>query len=182
MDRQADHILFEKIREGDEKAFEALFSAYYFILCLYATRLTKDATAAEEIVQELFVTLWERRTKINIESSVKNYLYRSVKNRCLNYLKHLKIEEIHNQKIQKEKKSNIDEDFEYHGELLQKIEESIASLPEKRREIFRLSRQEGLKYREISEKLNISMKTVETQIGLAIKMLREKLRDFLPFF
>jgi RNA polymerase sigma-70 factor, ECF subfamily len=183
MNRQEEHILFKKIRAGDEKAFEALFRHYYPHLCLYATRILKNPSVAEEIVQELFVRLWEKRKETEIETSVKNYLFRAAKNNCLNHIKHNQIKNEYSQKVLAESNpEDTSEDIETQSELFQKIEESIAALPEKRQEIFRLSRQEGLKYREIAEKMNISIKTVETQMGLAIKTLREKLRDFLIIF
>ncbi|MFW6370778.1 MAG: RNA polymerase sigma-70 factor [Bacteroidota bacterium] len=181
MNRQADQEQFQRIQKGDRKAFEAVFRAYYPFLCLYATQLLKDSSAAEEIVQELFVNLWEKKENIHVDTSLKNYLYRSVKNRCLNYVRHSKIKEEYFRIAQAEQ-INPEEDFESQAELMQKIESSIASLPEKRREMFILSREEGLKYREIATRLNVSIKTVETQMGLAIKSLREMLRDFLPLF
>ncbi|MBW6535581.1 MAG: RNA polymerase sigma-70 factor [Mariniphaga sp.] len=183
MNRQKDHILFDKIKSGDEKAFEVLFRRYYPHLCLYATQILKNPSAAEEIVQELFVHIWERRTETEIETSLKNYLFRAVKNHCLNYIKHNQIKREYSQKILAENEHfSTEYDFESQTELFRKIEESISALPEKRQEIFRLSRQKGLKYREIAERMNISIKTVETQMGLAIKTLREKLRDFLVIF
>jgi RNA polymerase sigma-70 factor (ECF subfamily) len=183
MNRPEEHILFEKIKKGDEKAFEKLFRHYYPHLCLYATQILKNASAAEEIVQELFVRLWEKRKETEVETSLKNYLLRAVKNQCLNYIKHSQIKNEYSRKILAENEPvSTEYDFESQTELFRKIEESISELPEKRQEIFRLSRQEGLKYREIATKLNISPKTVETQMGLAIKTLREKLRDFLVIF
>jgi RNA polymerase sigma-70 factor (family 1) len=183
MDRQEEHILFEKIRAGNEKAFEALFRHYYPQLCFYATQILKNPSAAEEIVQELFVRLWEKRKETEIEISLKNYLFRAAKNHCLNFIKHNQIRNEYSQKVLAESEPySAENEFESQTELFRKIEESISALPEKRQEIFRLSRQEGLKYREIAEKMNISIKTVETQMGLAIKILREKLRDFLVVF
>lgn len=183
MNRQEEQILFEKTKMGDEKAFETIFRLYYPHLCLYASRVLKNTAAAEEIVQELFVLLWERREETEIETSVKNYLFKAVKNHCLNYIKHNQIKNEYSRKILAETNTfSPDDEIETQTELFQKIEESISELPEKRQEIFRLSRQEGLKYREIAEKMNISVKTVETQMGLAIKTLREKLRDFLIIF
>lgn len=181
MNRKTDHESFQRIKNGDRKAFEAIFRAYYPFLCNYATQLLKDPAAAEEIVQELFVNLWEKREGVNIDSSVSSYLYRAVKNRCLNSMRHSKIKDDYIHIVQSEH-DNLVEENDSQAELFEKIEESIASLPEKRREIFRLSRQEGLKYREIATRLNISVKTVETQMGLAIKTLREMLKDFLPLF
>lgn len=183
MNRQEEQILFEKTKMGDEKAFETIFRHYYPHLCLYASRVLKNTAAAEEIVQELFVLLWERREETEIETSVKNYLFKAVKNHCLNYIKHNQIKNEYSRKILAETNTfSPDDEIETQTELFQKIEESISELPEKRQEIFRLSRQEGLKYREIAEKMNISVKTVETQMGMAIKTLREKLRDFLIIF
>lgn len=183
MTRQEEQTLFEKIKMGDEKAFETLFRHFYPHLCLYATQILKNAPAAEEIVQELLVRLWEKRKETTIETSVKHYLFRAVKNHCLNYFKHNQIKNEYAQKMLAESNTfSPDDETEFQTELYQKLEESIAELPEKRQEIFRLSRQEGLKYREIAEKMNISIKTVETQMGLAMKTLREKLRDFLVIF
>ena len=182
MNRETEHILFEQITKGDEKAFEALFLDYYPFLCLYCTRLLKDASAAEEIVQELFVKLWEKRSQTIIDISVKNYLFRAAKNHCLNYIKHNHIKNEYSRKMLEASETSNPETEEPDTDLIKVIAESIASLPDKRREIFRLNREEGLKYREIAEKLNISIKTVETQMGLALKTLREKLRDFLIIF
>lgn len=182
MNRETDHILFERIKEGDEKAFEGLFRAYYPFLCSYATRILKDATAAEEIVQELFVKLWEKRSATHIGTSVKNYLFSSVKNLCLNHIRHAGVRDEYVKKIQQEQQYFSDEDAESESVLFEMLEAEIESMPEKRREIFRMSRRDGLKYREIAEKLNISVKTVEAQMGLAFKYLREKLQAYLTLF
>lgn len=182
MNRESDHILIDRIKTGDEKAFEALFRAYYPILCSYATRIVNDAAVAEEIAQEVFVKMWERKESLLIDASVKNYLFRSVKNSCLNHLRHIKTEEEYIKHIQSDQHDYPEQDYESKKELLAKIESGIAAMPEKRREIFKLSRQDGLKYREIAEKLNISVKTVEAQMGLALKHLREKLIEYLPLF
>ncbi len=182
MNFSEEKVLLDKIKAGDNKAFETLFHNYYGSLCLYASKILNNDSAAEEIVQEIFVKFWEQKKQIKIETSLKNYLFRSVKNQCFNYIKHNVIKE----RYQKSKEEQLQSDahFEDHFievDLIKKIEESIDSLPEKRREIFRLSREEGLKYREIAEKLNISIKTVEAQMGLAIKNLREKLKDYKSF-
>ena len=178
-----DTVLFERIKKGEVKAFEVLFRQYYAYLCLFASKIIKDEVSAEEIVQTFFVNLWEKKEKINIESSLKNYIFRSVKNLCLNHIKHNSIKAQHAENMLAE--ANLDssvEDSYVEIDLASKIEESIQSLPEKRRIIFRLSREEGLKYREIAKKLNISIKTVETQMSLAIKTLRGKLKKYNSFF
>ncbi|MBT3384660.1 MAG: RNA polymerase sigma-70 factor [Prolixibacteraceae bacterium] len=183
MNLEEEKVLFEKIRNDNKIAFEKLFHKYYGHLCLFASRILQDDIAAEEIVQDFFVKLWEKRKQIFIETSVKSYLYNSIKNLCYNFIKHNKIKFNHAQSVLSDAENNkaLENNFAEIN-LLEKIEDSIQSLPEKRREIFRMSREEGLKYREIANKLNISIKTVETQMGLAIKTLREKLKNYNPFF
>ena len=183
MDRCEEIELFERIKNSDEKAFENLFHKYYGYLCLYATKIINDDSAAEEIVQDFFVKIWEKRGQFNIETSIKSYLFRSIKNLCINYIQHNKTKLRYAQKVISEIENNFSDDSSFPEiELSRKIEESINSLPEKRKEIFRLSRQEGLKYQEIANKLNISIKTVETQMSLAIKTLRNKLKIYSSFF
>jgi RNA polymerase sigma-70 factor (ECF subfamily) len=183
MNKTEESDLIEKIKKGDEKAFETLFHSYYGFLCLYATKILKNDSAAEEIVQDFFVKFWEKREHISIETSIKNYLFRSIKNHSINYIKHNKTKLRYTQKVISESEDNYSDDNNFpETELIDKIEESISSLPEKRKEIFRLSRQDGLKYHEIAKKLNISIKTVETQMSLAIKTLRDKLKNYSSFF
>ena len=183
MNQSEEKVLFERIKKSDVKAFENLFHKYYRHLCLYAAKIVNDDMAAEEIVQDFFVKFWEKREQLVIEISLHNYIFRSVKNLCLNYLQHNKIKLRHTQKVLSDADSGVLEENFYHEiDLFEKIEESIDSLPEKRKEIFRLSRHDGLKYHEIAQKLNISVKTVETQMSLAIKTLREKLKNYSSFF
>ncbi len=182
MNVSEEKTLFEAIKRNDEKAFEKLFHQYYGHLCLYASHMLLDEVSAEEIVQDFFVKLWEKRKHLTIETSVKSYLYRSVRNLCLNLIQHNKTKLQHAKSVISDAAQNPDhEDQFYEIDLAQKIQESILSLPEKRQKIFRLSREDGLKYREIAEKLNLSIKTVETQMGLAIKTLREKLKNYNTF-
>lgn len=179
MNQPEEQQLFEKLKTGDKQAFEKLFRMYYAPLCLYASRLLEDDDFAEETVQSFFVKFWEKREQIQIETSLKNYFFRSVKNLCLNRIKHEKIKQQHVKSVLAETDVTDFGDYFPEVDLKKDIEESIASLPEKRREIFRLSREEGLKYREIAEKLNISIKTVEAQMSLAIKHLKDKLKDYI---
>ncbi len=183
MNQPEESLLFIQVKQGNIKAFEALFHRYYGFLCQFAEKYTRDSDASEEIVQDFFVSLWEKKDEIKIDTSVKNYFFRAVKNRCLNYLQHQKTKSKYTQKVLlEEEKKHSDDDVFVEIELSKKIEESINSLPEKRREIFKLSRQEGLKYTEIAKKLNISIKTVETHMSLAIKSLREKLKKYYTVF
>ncbi|WP_340111803.1 RNA polymerase sigma-70 factor [Maribellus mangrovi] len=181
MNQLSEKELFNQFKNGDNNAFEQLFRYYYEPLCIYASRILQDNVTAEEVVQDFFVKFWERRNSLVVESSLKNYLFRSVKNRCLNRIEHEKIKMQHAKYVIAEAETHDYNDQFLEVDLKKDIEESIASLPEKRREIFRLSREEGLKYREIAEKLNLSIKTVEAQMGLAIKTLRDKLKKYNSF-
>ena len=174
-----DNELFLKLKDGDEQAFKVLFQKYYSSLCLFARQFFSDREMAEETVQDMFVKIWEKRELLNIESSVKHYLFRSVRNHCLNQIQHEKIKQQYASKVIESAHQEIDQDQYYlEVDLLQRIEKSIDSLPPKRQEIFRLSREQGLKYKEIADTLNISVKTVEAQMGLALKYLRDELKDY----
>lgn len=181
MNQFEEQNLFSSLKAGEERAFEKLFRNYYAPLCYYASKILQDDGAAEEIVQDFFVRLWEKRDEIEIETSLKNYFFRSVKNLCLNQIKHERVKFQHAKSVISEAESTEYNDHFQEVNLQKDIEESIAALPEKRREIFRLSREEGLKYREIADKLNISIKTVEAHMGLAIKSLRDKLKKYNSF-
>jgi RNA polymerase sigma-70 factor (ECF subfamily) len=182
MGRQEDQMLIQQLKKGNERAFEALFHHYYPYLCQYATQILKNDEAAEEVVQELFVRLWEKRDETTIQGNVKNYLFRAARNNSLNYLKHKAIRDAYVASAKPVSHIEPEDDAAENDELFEALNACIEALPEKRREIFRLSRQKGMKYHEIARELNISVKTVETQIGLAIKTLRKKLQNRLSLF
>jgi len=175
---EKDQQYFSAIKKGDKESFELLFKTYYKSLCFYALKFLDDYDNAEEVVQDVFINVWEKRNRILAPSSVRNYLFGAVRNRSLNMLKHKKVVDQHkmdNLKIQLEQ---ADDDFLHEVDLMNKINAQIDALPPRRREIFILSREYGLKYREIADKLNISVKTVETQMGGALKTLRENLKEY----
>jgi RNA polymerase sigma-70 factor (ECF subfamily) len=179
MDLNDDKELYLKLKDGDERAFKALFQKYYSAMCHFARQFLNDSEMAEETVQELFVRIWEKRSTLNIETSVKHYFFRSVRNQCLNQIQHQKIRQQYANVVKESSYQKIDPEQCYiEVNLMERIEKSIQSLPAKRQEIFRLSREQGLKYKEIAEELNISIKTVEAQMGLALKYLREDLKEF----
>lgn len=161
--------------------FETIFRMYYSNLCAYANKFVYDVDTSEEIVQEVFFQLWKQREEIGISTSLKSYLYRSVRNRSLNFIKHNRIKDEYENYSKQSKNNEVasPEDEIYASELEQKIVETIDQLPPERKKIFIMSRYDGLKYKEIAEKLNISIKTVENQMGKAIKYLRENLVDYL---
>jgi|WetSurMetagenome_2_1015567.scaffolds.fasta_scaffold129863_1 RNA polymerase sigma-70 factor, ECF subfamily len=173
--------LFEKIKSGDEHSFEILFLKYYKPLCTYAFQFVNEIEEAEEVAQDFFVKLWEKRSVIEIDSSLNNYMFRSIKNHCLNLLLHNNIKNRYSEKIKETANSSVDSSqFFLEPGLAEKIERAINLLPKKRKEVFRLSREEGLKYKEIADRLSISVKTVEAQMGLALKFLRDQLSEFDP--
>jgi len=164
-----------------EANFEELFKIYFKALHAYAFTFVKDELAAEEIVQNLFLKLWEKRCDLEIHSSIKAFLYRSVYHESLNYLKHQKVKlnyQQHQLYVMKNESEVIPTDNA--KELERQIEKALNRLPEGCRTVFQLSRFEELKYREIADRLNISIKTVENQMGKALKRLRVELIDFLP--
>lgn len=159
-----------------------LFRTYYQPLCKYAYSFLQDKENAEEIVQSTFLLVWEKRETLEIRTSVKPYLYAMVRNACLNVLKHEKIKQKHaGEEIALAERSH---DSVNHvvasNELEQRIKVAVEELPEQCRLVFKLSRFEELKYSEIAEQLNISVKTVENHMGKALRIMREQLRDYLP--
>ncbi len=179
---QVEQDILEGIAESDEMAFEGLFKSHFAELCLYATRFVGDIESAEEIVQDIFFNLWNNRNKLNINTSIKAYLYAAVRNTCLNLIKHKKVESKYREYFSRQLQQDElqEEDWMQGDELHDKITETIEKLPPERKKVFVMSRFENLKYREIAEELNISIKTVENQMGKALQFLREELKDYLP--
>jgi RNA polymerase sigma-70 factor (ECF subfamily) len=177
-----DQQVFSAIQKGDVSTFEMLFKTHYPALCRYATAYLNDPDDAEEVVQSTFIGFWEKRRNIHIDSSLKAYLYKSVRNASLNELKRQKVRLLHANSIiaEGEKFNQPSDHLTIKTELEAKIQEAIQSLPEQCRLIFKMSRYEELKYQEIADQLHISIKTVENQMGKALKLMRIKLKDYLP--
>jgi RNA polymerase sigma-70 factor (ECF subfamily) len=172
--------LIEGLKSGDKKIFDEIFKMYYTPLCHYCIRYVSDPEITEEIVQDLFFKLWIKRESLILHSSLQSYLYKAVKNHSLNYINQLKIQERHRQYVgftAKETHDSFDQLEETDLELL--IKGAILKLPEKRRAVFELSRNDGLKYAQIAEKLNISIKTVEAQMSKALEQLRTVLKEYV---
>lgn len=165
----------------DDQRFERLFKSHYRELHAYAHTMLQDEDSAEEIVQSMFLRFWEKRDMLNIQTSIRAYLYRAVYNDTMNHLKHQKIKT----KYQDFTVRSMNDSHEPASakvelsQLEQKIQEALNDLPEHCRTIFQMSRFEELKYREIAERLDLSIKTVENQMGKALKILRLKLADYL---
>ena len=171
------------LRNSNEMVFETIFRNFYERLCNYANSMINDMDEAEEIVQNTFLVIWERRESTEIHTSVKSYLYQSVHNNCLNRIKHYKVRRQYSEYYQHHAIQSIDStSHELIGaELEQQINKAIEALPRQCKTIFKLSRFENLTYAEIASQLKLSVKTVDNHMVRALRILREKLRDYIPF-
>jgi RNA polymerase sigma-70 factor, ECF subfamily len=166
----------------EEAAFEEMFKTHFRKLYAYAITIVKDEMTAEEIVQQVFYKIWERKGYVDIQTSVTAYLYRSVYNDSLNHLKHLKVKaayQAHAAHIGKNESANAVSKVQL-SELQEKLDIALRELPEQCRTIFQMSRFEELRYQEIANRLGLSVKTVENQMSKALRILRVKLADYLP--
>ena len=170
------------IRAGSERAFEEVFRQHYASLCRYACQLIPDPDEAEEEVQAMFLSVWEKRNGLIITISLKSYLFRAVHNRCLNRIKHAAVRDEHRAYTRYVGEAAVESPVQtvIGNELSGRLHAAIQKLPEQCRLVFTLSRFEELKYGEIAEQLGISIKTVENQIGKALRILRTELSEYLP--
>ena len=171
------------LAQRDEAAFEQMFKTHFKRLHAYAFTILRDEIQAEEMVQQVFFKLWERNENLSLIGSVSSYLYRAVHNESLNYIKHQKVRSNHQLNVAYSMKNEVEHPAKkiMAGELEKKIHSALNELPEQCRTIFQMSRFDELKYREIADKLGISIKTVESQMSKALRLLRVKLVDFLIF-
>jgi RNA polymerase sigma-70 factor (family 1) len=180
------HSLWQKIKKGNIKSFESLYKNYFPSMCLYAYGIISDEELVKEIVNDVFLKIWEKRADIDVKYGIKPYLVRCVHNACLDYIK-LKKYHGRNQVIDisdlKLELAIEDEEYIFQKIFIKKLEKDVKScidrLPPKCREVFILSRFELLSYNEISEKLNISVNTVKTQISRALIFLKDNLKEHL---
>lgn len=165
-----------------EAVFEQLFKKHFRELHAYAFSILKDWDIAEEIVQALFLKLWEKNEWARIQTSIKSYLYKSVYHDSLNYIRRQKVQLKYQTTTAYSMKNHTDDAAGKLklSELEQHLEKALNKLPEKCRAIFHLSRFEELKYQEIANQLDISIKTVETHMGKALRILRKEMKEFLP--
>jgi len=185
----SEREIISKLCDGDREVFISLFQSNYKSLVLYAKKFVLDTEIARDLVQDVFVYLWDKRKQLNIDRSLDSYLFRAVHNICINhlkreskkanYLKHFLLN--FNGTAMASSISDDSHEIAVHNDLLANIESIIESLPEQCRNIFRLSRFKGLKNKEIAELYSISTRTVETQIYRAVKVMREKLSPQITF-
>jgi RNA polymerase sigma-70 factor, ECF subfamily len=169
------------LNRDHEKEFEKVFKSHFKSLHAYACTILHDDVMAEEMVQNVFCRLWEKSDQIEIRESVSGYLYRSVYHESLNYLKHLKVRDAYQTYAINRMENTNDASHQLElKELESRLDAALKDLPEKCRTIFQMSRFEELKYQEIADRLELPVKTIENQMGKALRLLRVKLVDFLP--
>lgn len=181
--------VLENLKKGDSKAFESVFKFWYEPLVNFADEYISDLESARNIVQTIFMKLWEKHVLVDPESNLKAYLYMATRNACMSHIRHLKVESSYFRKTA-QNIENLQLNYEALEELridqidfstLEKlIQDTIDSLPDRCREVFLLSRVHDMKNREIAEKLNISVKAVEANMTRALTKLRENTSDYLP--
>lgn len=180
MNISEETYLIQKLKEGDIRALEVIFNQHYSNLCRYLLLLFKNQLLVDHIAQDVFVYLWENRQVIEIRSSLASYLYSAGRYKALNQIRNTSKRESINKNIASsasiEDKSS-DTILEIK-ELEQIIDNAINTLPARCQQIFRLSREEDMGYKDIAKLLNISVNTVENQMGIALKKLRTILRPF----
>ncbi len=171
-----NNLILKRIKDGDIRAFEVLFRQYYEALCRYGVRFVGSIEESEEIVQELFYRIWKNRENIEISFSVKAYLFGAVKNNALQHLEHEQVKQNYfDQELKKQEQPGYlgpDEELEIK-ELNKQLDLALGRLSDRQREIFSMSRFEGLKYTEIAGKLGLSVKTIEAEITKSLKELRK---------
>ena len=172
---QQDMHLVALIKKGDDKALESLYRKYYYSLCQFASFFTNRDDLAQEIVSDVFVKLWEKRNSLTVSRNLKAYLFKATQNMAINYMKQEKnnmgdLYENIQENTHNPVEALIFKEFEHEMTAI------INHLPQKRKAIFQLNRFEGFTYHEIAEILSLSVKTVENQMGKAIKQLRSMYR------
>lgn len=175
-----EHDLLARVCQADDyQAFETLFNRYAQPLRLYALKLSSSELLAEEIVSDVFVKIWKSRTQLELRGSLRAYLFTAVRNQSLDYLRRRQRDRLMQPTSTFPEEACVEaspEEVVIYHETLAQVEAAIAALPPQGQYIFRLSRDEGLKYREIAERLNLSIKTVETHMRRSLIFLRRELQ------
>lgn len=178
-DIQQEYFVLSALKQDSQEAFSLLFRTYYTDLVLFCGNFIKDKSACEDIVQSIFLKLWNDRKIIQIETSLKSYLLKSVRNSCFDAFRH---QEIVRQYESEYENSVLDcydtENYMLYSDLYDHLRRALGQVPEQYRRVFEMNRFEGLKYREIAKELNVSERTVEVRVGKALEILRKQLKDF----
>lgn len=181
--KAVDTLLWRIAIESDEQAFKSLFERYYAALCLFAKRYIEELTVREDIVQEVFVGLWERRQGLDVNVSAENYLLTCVKNRCLNYLRHQEVRQAYEEQVANCPLNELDQSDEQLydlQELEQLLADALERLPMEYRVAFEMNRLEGHSLEEVAVRLGVSVRTIERYRDKALAILQKELKDYLP--
>ncbi len=175
-----DNLLLKRIRNNDQKALEQLFQKYYYSLCYFAKSFVKNADLAEEIVSDVFFNIWQGRYKLNIQNNFRSYIFIAIRNHSLKAIKKEKVSFLEIELVDSDQRSSYltAESSLQYKEMEKRLEAIIETLPSQRKLIFKLNRLEGLKYKEIADKLHISVNTVQKQMVEAVRYLSEYEHQF----
>ncbi|GAE84660.1 RNA polymerase sigma-70 factor [Bacteroides reticulotermitis] len=183
MDINDNHFVITALKASDEKVFEAVYRHYFRSLCGFCSQYVSEQEEIEEIVQDTLVWLWENRSSLVEELTLKTLLFTIVKNKALNRISHFEVRRRVYQIIsEKYEREFSNPNFYLENELLQLYEEALAKLPKEFREAYEMNRTQRLTHKEIASKLNVSPQTINYRIGQALKLLRIALKDYLPLF
>ena len=174
-----EKLLVERLQNGSFEAFEMIYNFYFKLLFLFSRKYLRNETEAEEIVQQVFLKIWEKRKMINPDLSFKAYLFKIILNDIYNHIRKKRYEKLTND-IYLESASVFNESTQeliLYRDFKEKLDKLIRNLPEKRREIFILSRKRGLSNSDIADELNLSVRTVENQLHRALRYLKENLKE-----
>lgn len=179
-----EQFLVEKLRSGDKAAFTILFRKYYNDLVSFSFAYTRDTEVSEEIIQDVFLKLWEQRTFLQIKTSLKSFLLKAAQNKSIDYLRHNSIKNSYAELVRKKiiPSANDTENYILHSELQAAFSAALNRLPAELTEAYLLNRHGLLSYAEIAQKLGVSVRTVEVRISKALGLLHKELKDYLLTF
>jgi RNA polymerase sigma-70 factor (ECF subfamily) len=179
-----ERVLLGKLKKDDQSAFSVVFTQYYSDLVRFSFKFTNDLNISEEIVQDVFLRLWENRSSLEIHTSLKSYLLKNVQNRSIDSLRHTGITNQYVSMVLNNviATQNDTENYVFFSELQANYNNALKKIPVQYADVFRMSRMEGLKYQEIANMLGVSVRTVEVRLSKALGMLREELKDFLLLY
>ena len=183
LDINNNKFIIAALKAGEESVFDTIYRHYFSRLCGFCSQYVNEQEDIEEIVQETMLWLWENRSSLIEDLTLKTLLFTIVKNKALNRLSHLEIKrKVHLEIIEKYESEFDNPDFYLKNELFQLYEDALKQLPKEFREAFEMNRNQHLTHKEIAEQLNVSPQTVNYRIGQALKLLRVALKDYLPLF
>lgn len=176
--KESERILLESLANDSQQAFILIFRKYYIDMIVFAGTYIPEKNVCEDIVQDVFLKMWENRHKLGLHTSLKSYLIKSVHNHCIDELRHCKIEQRYAANIDEDLWERSNEDYLLYSELNRHLGIALSLLPEEERSALIMSRRDGLKYAEIAAHFNVSVRTIENRVSKAISRLRKMLRNF----